>query len=65
MFPTRATSIGVRPKGEVLEIYAPFGLEDLWALKVGPNKVLVSQAVHEQKIKRWQGLWPKLECQAW
>ncbi len=64
-FPTTATSIGVRPKGEGLEIYAPYGLEDLWALKVGPNKALVSEAVYRQKIKRWQGLWPELECRAW
>ena len=64
-FPTTATSLGVRPKREGLEVHAPFGLEYLWALKVGPNKALVSKDVYEQKIKRWQELWPKLECQAW
>lgn len=65
MFPTSATSLGIRPLGKSLEIYAPYGLDDLMGLIVRPNKRLASRAVYEQKVMRWQSLWPKLLCEAW
>ncbi len=60
-FPTTATAIGVQPGAFV----APFGTEDLLALRIRPNKVIVSAAVYAAKAARWQALWPKLTVMAW
>jgi len=39
---------------------APFGFEDLLALRLKANRVLASAAVCEEKAKRWQKQWPQL-----
>lgn len=65
-WPTTATAIGVRLTSEgQLDIYAPFGLEDLLALRVRANKRKVTQDIYEEKAKRWQASWPKLEVVPW
>ena len=61
---TTATATGVRLVGERLEIIAPFGLEDLFALKVRPTPVgyaskldLIRERI---RVKRWREIWPQL-----
>ncbi|MBA3778998.1 MAG: nucleotidyltransferase family protein [Chloroflexi bacterium] len=52
-WPTTATSIGVRRErsGQVT-FCAPFGLDDLLALVVRPNKAIVARDVFEAKVGR-------------
>lgn len=64
-WPTTATSVGVRYRSGLFEVYAPYGLGDLLGMVVRPNKVLVSRQVYEQKVGRWKHVWPKLEIVAW
>lgn len=64
-YPATATSIGVRPGPDGLAIIAPFGLADLAALIVCPNRALVSQAVYEAKAARWASIWPRLAVMKW
>jgi hypothetical protein len=64
-FPTTATSIGVRWCGARLECCAPFGLDDLFALFVRPNKVQIMPAIYEAKVARWRAEWPQLTFVAW
>jgi hypothetical protein len=64
-FPTTATSIGVRRCVDRFECYAPFGLEDLFALAVRPNKAQVTAAIYEAKLARWREQWPQLTYLAW
>jgi uncharacterized protein len=64
-FPTTATSIGVRPDPSGLEVEAPYGLADLFALVVRPNKTLITRSVYEAKIQRWRPLWPDLNIHEW
>jgi hypothetical protein len=64
-YPTTATAVGVRMRAGRLEVCAPFGLEDLFALVVRPNKALASQAVYEAKAARWKALWPALRVVDW
>ena len=64
-FPTTATSLAVRPLGEDIGIVAPFGLSDLFARIVRPNKLLVTQSVYEAKIERWRRYWPELIYLPW
>jgi hypothetical protein len=64
-FPATATSLGVRPARDGLDIVAPYGLDDLFALVVRPNKILVTQAVYEAKAARWRQHWPGLTIIPW
>lgn len=64
-YPTTATCIGIRPGAEGLEITAPFGLADLWAGIVRPNKTLVTEDIYRAKAARWRALWPHLAIRPW
>lgn len=64
-FPTTATAIGLRRGPGHAEVYATFGLSDLLAGVVRPNKRLITRDVYEAKVARWVGLWPRLEVVAW
>lgn len=64
-FPTTATALGVRLVGSHLEVYAPFGLEDLLGLVVRPNERQITPAIYRAKVGRWQEVWPELTVLAW
>ena len=64
-YPTTATSVGIRIQGGKPEICAPYGLSDLLAGIVRPNKVLVTEQVYLAKTARWRSLWPGLEIVPW
>lgn len=64
-FPTTATAIGVRMDGAKFEVMAPFGLADLSAMTVRPNKAQVSAEIYEAKVARWRELWPALDIRPW
>jgi hypothetical protein len=60
-FPTIASCVGVRDD----TVSAPFGLDDLFAMVVRPNKVIVDQKIYVEKTNRWARLWPKLTVMPW
>jgi hypothetical protein len=76
-WPTTASSIGVRPVRDPrgaggpggadggLAVCAPYGLRDLFALVVRPNKTLVTEAVYSAKAARWRATWPRLTILDW
>lgn len=64
-FPTTATAVGVRWQDSQFECCAPFGLDDLFALRVRPNKRQITPAIYAAKVKRWRSIWPKLTFLAW
>jgi hypothetical protein len=65
-WPTTATCIGVRMTFEgLIEIYAPFGLSDLFSLTVRANKVLISEDVYYNKVKKWRKNWDCLNIIEW
>ncbi len=57
--------VGVRltPEGD-MSIYAP-GLQDIFALRVRPNRPSNSRATYEAKAQRMQATWPELTVQPW
>ena len=65
-FAAKACAVGVRraPEGG-LQVYAPFGLEDVFGLVVRPNPVLAPRHVYEAKAARWQAQWPELTVLPW
>jgi hypothetical protein len=64
-FPTTATAIGVQPSPNGPLIAAPFGVSDLFATIVRPNKALITRAIYEAKLARWRPLWPRLAVVDW
>jgi len=65
-WPTTATSIGVRKgKNNELKVYAPFGLNDLFAKIVRVNKAQVTRQIYENKVVSWISKWPDLNVIPW
>lgn len=64
-WPTTSNAIGIRIVDGEPEIYAPFGLDDLFNLVIRPNRILVSRNVYEAKARRWKSEWPKLVVIPW
>jgi hypothetical protein len=64
-FPTTATAIGVRLKCGELDVYAPFGLNDLFGRVVRPNKVQVTKEIYEAKVTNWTAKWNDLIVIPW
>jgi hypothetical protein len=46
-------------------VYAPFGLDDLFALVVRPNPRLAPRQVYDAKVARWSRYWPELTVLPW
>jgi hypothetical protein len=64
-WPTTATAVGVRPSGRDVQIFAPFGLDDLLSLVVRPNRVQITPEIYLAKVTRWIRCWPKLTVLPW
>lgn len=64
-WPTTATAIGVRQSGRQLEMWAPFGTDDLFNLVVRPNRVQITPAIYDAKVTRWVARWPSLVALTW
>jgi hypothetical protein len=64
-WPTTASAIGVRPRGGELEVWAPFGTDDLFGLVVRPNRTQITPAIYQAKAARWAACWPSLRVLTW
>jgi len=59
-------AVGVRlMHDDRLDIFAPFGLDDVFAMIVRPNYGLPNRATHEKKAERAKALWPQLTVIPW
>lgn len=65
-FASRTHSVGVRldHSGE-LELHAPYGLDDIFAFRVAPNRILDNRATHKTKAARAKSAWPELTVIPW
>lgn len=65
-FAATTCCLGVRTDAEGRhEVYAPFGLSDVFDLVLRPNPVLAPRSVYESKAERWSSLWPRLRVLPW
>ena len=64
-WPTTATSVGVRIRDSVFEVYAPFGLNDLFGQIVRPNKTQIAEETYIQKCRKWEVKWDTLTFIPW
>ena len=62
---TTITCIGVKFKNNDLEIFAPYGLNDLFGLKIVPLKENIPKEVYLNKTKKWKEKWPLLNIYEW
>lgn len=61
---THAVAARLSDSGEV-ELRAPFGLSNLFAMRMVPNLALDNRRTHEEKSRRMAALWPELSVVAW
>lgn len=64
-WPTLATAIGVRYEKKQFVIFAPYGLNDIFAGIIRPNKILITEGVFQAKAKKWQEKWPETKVIPW
>lgn len=64
-FPCATVAVGITRRDEQFEVYAPFGLDDLFEGHLRPNKALPIADVYAAKAERWQSEWPHLSMQLW
>ena len=61
-----AHAVGVRlePEGR-LDVLAPFGLDDIFAMVIRPNHALDNAASHARKAQRVKAIWPEVTVLPW
>ena len=64
-YPTSATAIGVKLENDILKVYAPFGLNDLFGMVVRPNKTKIAREVYYGKVDKWTEKWSNLKVFEW
>ena len=52
-------------KNDKLEVYAPYGLEDIFGMIIRPVKKDFSKEMYDERAKRWMRKWPMLKKFEW
>jgi len=61
-----AHAVGVRLEhDDRLDVVAPFGLDDMFAMVVRPNHALDNAAAHASKARRSKSIWPEITVLPW
>jgi hypothetical protein len=59
-------AVGIRLEhDDRLDIVAPFGLDDLFAMVIRPNRTLDNAVSHTRKAARAQSIWPEVTIIPW
>jgi hypothetical protein len=59
-------AVGVRLEADdCLDVIAPFGLDDLFAMVIRPNPALDNAASHNRKGQRAKTIWPEVTVLPW
>ena len=61
---THAVGARLDDRGEI-ELYVPFGLDDLFSFRLVPNRRMNNRATHEKKAERARTVWPEIVVEAW
>jgi uncharacterized protein len=61
---THAVGVRLGDDGS-LDVFAPFGLEDIFGLTIRPNYALPNKTTHERKAERAKIVWPELTIIPW
>lgn len=65
-YASKTHAVGVRLCADGgLDVYAPFGLEDIFAMIMRPNYALPNKPTHDRKAARAKAIWPQLRVIDW
>ena len=64
-FASTTHCVGLRCVAGKFDLYAPYGLKDIFALRVQPNSIQPNKTTHEAKAARQKALWPELKIEPW
>lgn len=64
-FASTTCCVGVTSTPSGVDVYAPHGLEDVFAMHMRPNPRLAPQAVYDAKVGQYKQRWPTLTSSAW
>ena len=65
-YASKTHAVGIRLTDDgLLDVYAPFGLEDIFAMIIRPNYALPNKPTHDRKAGRAKAIWPELKVLAW
>jgi hypothetical protein len=65
-YASKTHAVGIRlTEDGLLDVYSPFGLEDIFAMIVRPNYALPNKLTHDRKAGRAKAIWPELTVLAW
>ncbi len=65
-FACRTHCVGLRlHEDDSFDLYAPFGLGDIFGFRVTPNPGRNNRETHERKGARQKAMWPELEIVPW
>ena len=65
-FASLTHAVGARLDGAgAIELYTPFGLDDLFSFRIVPNRLMNNRATHETKGERARSVWPEIVVEAW
>jgi hypothetical protein len=64
-WPVLGACMAMRIRQGRLEFISSHGFQDMFSLRVRPNKVLVNQTIYEDKAIKWKEQWPKLSVENW
>jgi uncharacterized protein len=64
-FACKTHCIGARLTTSGLDLYAPYGLDDIFSFRLTPNPTLNNRATHQAKAARQTALWPELIVLDW
>ncbi|MBN1301892.1 MAG: nucleotidyltransferase family protein [Melioribacteraceae bacterium] len=64
-FPTTATCVALADKNGTIDIYAPYGLNDMFNMIVRPNKKQITEEIYNKKTERWKNAWQLLTIIPW
>ncbi|CZS77283.1 unnamed protein product [Fusarium graminearum] len=61
---TALIGVSLRDDGE-WDIFAPWGLSDMFTLVVRPNQQIMTEETYNKKTQRWIKLWPEITIMPW
>ncbi|RVU83508.1 nucleotidyltransferase family protein [Leucothrix sargassi] len=64
-WPVIGACMAMRKSGNDIEFIAPHGFQDMFALQLRPNKILISEDIYHEKAQRWKAQWPLLTMHNW
>jgi hypothetical protein len=62
---THAVGVRLMPEDDRLDVFAPFGLGDIFSMVIRPNYALPNKATHDRKAERAKAVWPELTIVPW